>query len=114
MKFLYKNKDTENKIKNIDSVKEWSKPIKKSLYKILMYLDAANNFKEMLNPKRFGLHHLYSNRVDEWAMKIDVNYRLTFSLCDDDGNVITDKDCVNIASTIKILLIKEVSNHYAK
>ena len=47
-------------------------------------------------------------------VKIDSNYRLTFSLCDDNGNVIKDKDCVNIASTIKILLIKEVSNHYAK
>ena len=114
MKLLFENKKIENNINNIDNVKEWAKPIKKSLTKIIKYLKSVNSFKEMFIEKMFGLHHLHSDRKTEWAMKIDYSYRLTFSLCDDDGNVIVNKDCIEIATTIKILLIKEVSNHYAK
>lgn len=114
MKLLFENKKLENNISNIDNVKEWAKPLKKNLTKIIKYLKSVNSFKEMFTEKMFGLHHLHSDRETEWTMKIDYSYRLIFSLCDDEGNVIINKDCVNIANSIKILLIKEVSNHYAK
>ena len=78
------------------------------------FLRNANSFKDMYLLKKYDLHQLLGDIDNEWSLKINQKYRLTFYLCDDEENIIKNVDWLHIASTIKIVMIKEVSNHYAK
>lgn len=50
------------------------------LAKMLAFIAAADDLGELNTPPNYGLHALTGNRSGEWAMTLNRNWRMTFSL----------------------------------
>lgn len=50
------------------------------LRRILAFIDAASDLKELAVPPNFGLHELTGDRKGQWSMTVTKNWRLTFSI----------------------------------
>jgi toxin HigB-1 len=63
------------------------------LRKMLAFIDAAQDFDELMLPPNFGLHELTGDRKGTWSMTVTRNWRMTFGL-NTDGALI-DMDLEN-------------------
>jgi toxin HigB-1 len=57
------------------------------LRKMLVFIDAATRFEELMIPPNYGLHALAGDRAGTWAMTVTKNWRLTFAR-DADGALV--------------------------
>ena len=77
------------------------------------YIRSAGSLRDVVNYSPFRFHHLKGNRKNEWSMYLgNTGYRLTVIPCDDDGKTITEGDIISFSTSIRIILVTEVSNHY--
>lgn len=53
------------------------------LRKMLVFIDAATDLKELGVPPNYGLHPLTGDRRGTWSMTVTRNWRLTFRVNDD-------------------------------
>ncbi len=60
------------------------------LFKMVNFIIAADSLDELATPPNYGLHPLTGNRVGTWAMTVTRNWRMTFSI--NDQNAIVDLD----------------------
>jgi proteic killer suppression protein len=50
------------------------------LRKMLVYIDAAEDFGELSVPPNFGLHELAGDRKGTWSMTVTRNWRMMFGV----------------------------------
>ena len=53
------------------------------LRRMLAFIDAAEDLKELTVPPNFGLHELAGDRSGSWSMTVTRNWRMTFGVNDD-------------------------------
>ena len=94
--------------------KNWKYPkqVKTKLEETENYIINANSMQDIAAYPPFHLERLKGNRKDEWSIRLgNTGYRVTFSPCDDKGNLI-DGDILAKCKTIRVIMVTEVSNHY--
>lgn len=60
------------------------------LFKMLTFIIAADTLEELATPPNYGLHPLTGDRAGKWAMTVARNWRMTFSI--DDQDTVIDLD----------------------
>jgi toxin HigB-1 len=60
------------------------------LFKMVNFIIAADTLDELATPPNYGLHPLTGDRAGAWAMTVTRNWRITFSINDQDAIVDLD------------------------
>ena len=60
------------------------------LFKMMNFIIAADTLDELGTPPNYGLHPLTGDRAGTWAMTVTRNWRMTFSINDQDAIVDLD------------------------
>ena len=77
------------------------------------YIQQATSLQDIAGYPPFRFHLLKGDRKGEWSISLgNTGYRITLIPCDDEGNELIGGDILSKATTIKIILVTEVSNHY--
>ena len=114
MKITYKNKKAEKRF-SIEYQDKWKYPdnVKIQLVVIRDFITDAESFQDLAMNRPLRLEKLLGNLKDQWSIRVgNTAYRITLIPCDDNEVEITSGDILAMATTIKIVEIVEVSNHY--
>ena len=77
------------------------------------FITDAESFRDLAMNRPLRLEKLLGNLKDQWSIRVgNTAYRITLIPCDDNEVEITSGDILAMATTIKIVEIVEVSNHY--
>lgn len=72
----------------------------KKLQKVLTYLAAAINYKQIIQQRLYGFHDLHGDRDGQYAMNLIGGMRIVYNFLDEQGNVTISDN----ASSIVIML----------
>jgi len=104
MKIEYKSKKVEKVCNNLkEATKKYGKKVAKKLQLRLMQIQALDNLEQVPTSPPFRRHKLNGNKAGYFAINITESYRLLIKASDGD-----DEDI----STITVVCVEEVSNHY--
>ena len=111
MQINFKNKKVEKQCRNLkEAKKKFPEKVAKKLFKLINYLDAAENLESVINSPVYHFHALKGDKSGLFAMDIDgrtSSYRLIVEFDDiEDEQVFTD------SIHIVVIIIEEVSKHY--
>ena len=111
MQVKFKNKKVERQCRDLrEAKKKFPEKIAKKLFKLINYLDAAENLESVISNPFYHFHDLKGDKKGLFAMYIDgraSSYRLIVNF-DDNGNERIFTDSIHIVE----IIIEEVSNHY--
>ena len=111
MQVQYTNKTVEKQCTSLrQPKKDFSDKIAKKLLKLVNFIESADNLASVIAFPMYHFHDLKGNREGQYAMDIDGrrgSYRLIVCFHDVDKETIFSN-----ASSIEIIQIEEVSNHY--
>ncbi len=111
---LYKNKTVKEQFCS-EYKKKWKYPdqVKKKLEAAENYIVNADSLRDIVNYIPFHFERLKGHRKNEWSIRLgNTGYRVTMIPCDDSGHEIVEGDILAQCSSIKIVKVTEVSNHY--
>lgn len=114
MIILYNDKSARKQFSS-EYMKDWKYPelVKRKLLSAENYIRSANSFMDIAQYPPFHLERLKGKRKNEWSIRLgNTGYRVTMIPCDDDENEITEGDILARCTSIKIVKVTEVSNHY--
>lgn len=104
MQIEYRNPKVEKLCKNKSkATKEFGKKVGDKLHLRLTQLEAFNNLGDVPNTPPFRRHRLGNNREGQFAINLTERYRLIIEPLNGD---------IEDLSSITIIEIEEVSNHY--
>lgn len=111
MQVNFKNKKVEKQCRILkEAKKKFPEKVVKKLFKLINYLDAAENLESVINNPVYHFHDLKGDKKGLFAMDIDgraSSYRLIVEFDDiDNKRIFTDS--IHIVE----IIVKEVSNHY--
>lgn len=111
MKISYANKKVKKQCKELKQAKkDFPMKIAKKIFKLVDFIEAAENLESLINMPTYRFHDLKGNKKGLYALDIDgprSPYRLIVSF--DNTNI--DKVFTDSIS-IEVIIIKEVSKHY--
>ncbi len=91
----------------------YSEDIKLLLIITRDYITDAVSFQDIAMNRPLRLERLSGKLKNLWSIRVgNTKYRIILIPCDDNEVEITNGDILAIATTIKIVEIVEVSNHY--
>jgi len=114
MKIKFKNGTAEHQFSS-KYQKTWRYPaaVSTKLKQAENFIQQASSLRDVAAYPPFHFHLLKGDRKGEWAINLgNTGYRVTLIPCDDEGNELKGGDILSKATTIKIILVTEVSNHY--
>lgn len=114
MEIKFKNSTAERQFSS-KYQKAWRYPaaVSTKLKQAENFIQQATSLRDVAAYPPFRFHLLKGNRKGEWGIYLgNTGYRITLIPCDDDGNELIGGDILSKATTIKIILVTEVSNHY--
>ena len=88
----------------------------KKLSSIINFIESADSLLDIRNYPSYRFHDLEGDKYnDQWAIYVsNTGYRVHLIPQDSNNNLIKKGDVLPNITSIKIVLIKEVSNHYDK
>lgn len=117
MEVKYKTKKIEKLCKELACAKkELPKEVAEKLISHINYIEQATCFADIMNYPPFKCHKLYGDRKDDYALDIGrkLGYRIIIEPLDENNKSLKkEKDINVIKNCTKIVLVVEVTNHYA-
>lgn len=111
MNITYKNNKVKKQCTDFGQAKkDFPEKTAKKLFKLVNFIEAADNLNSLINLSNAHFHDLKGNKEGLYAMDIDgrkSSYRLIVSFEDIDKETVFSKSIL-----IKIIKIEEVSKHY--
>lgn len=102
-------KDKKYALKAMDLI------VYKKLSSIINFIENADSLLDIKNYPSFHFHNLDDEYKDQWAIYVgQTGYRIHIIPQDSNNKLIKKGDVTPHIKNIKIILIKEVSNHYDK
>ncbi len=88
----------------------------KKLSSIINFIENANSLLDIKNYPSYKFHDLEGEEYEnQWIIYIgNTGYRIHLIPQDSNNNIIQKGDVIPNITNIKLVLIKEVSNHYGK
>lgn len=114
MDILYKSKSVKQQF-NPEYKKQWRypDPVKTKLLALETFIQAADSLLDIKNYSPYRFHRLQGKRSNEWSISLgNTGYRVTVIPCDHNGNPLIRGDILSQCTSIKIIMVTEVSNHY--
>lgn len=114
MKILYKNKSVKQQFASEYRAK-WKYPQQVAIK--LMALEnaiiSADSLKDIVTYTPYKFHPLHGDRNGQWSIYLGhTGFRVTLIPCDFDEKTITTGDIIAQCTSIKVVMVTEVSNHY--
>ena len=119
MKYEYNPANLQKKYENEKYLnKKYGDKIADGMMKFLGALSAAQNAYDIMTLKSFHMEHLKGNLNEYYSISLDKKkskWRLLLQMLDDDGTVlIPSSDEKSFLKKIKLIRIKELSEHYGE
>lgn len=116
MTINYDSTHVKNLCKDIKyALKIMDSKVYKKLSSIINFIENADSLLDIKNYPSFHFHDLDNEYKDQWAIYVGrTGYRIHIIPQDSKNNLIRKGDVTPNIKNIKIILIKEVSNHYDK
>ena len=116
MKLLYANNKIEKVCNDTKSaIKKYVDKVGKNLSDLILLLQNVSSLMQIKKIPQYRLHALKGNRKNQYAIVITFGskYRLIIYPLDEEENIVVCGENENyMLSTIKIIKIMEVSEHY--
>ena len=116
MKLLYANNKIEKVCNDTKSaIKKYGDKVGKNLSDLILLLQNVSSLMQIKKIPQYRLHALKGNRKNQYAIVITFGskYRLIIYPLDEKENIVVCGENENyMLSTIKIIKIMEVSEHY--
>ena len=116
MKITYVNKTARESF-DPSFQKKWKYPqkVKEKLLSVENFIRQASSLQDVVCYLPFHFHPLKGDRKGEWAINVGkTGYRVTCIPCNQNGQEILNGDIIRECSSIKIIMVTEVSNHYGE
>ena len=119
MEVRYKDSDLEEFCHNRKKASKKLAGYADDLLAKINFIEQADSFKDIMNYQPFHCHQLGKKKKDYeglWSLDLKgrkTSWRIIVAPLDEEENILLPKDDFHsICSTIKIIRIEEVSNHY--
>lgn len=77
------------------------------------FIQNATSLRDIANYPPFHFHLLHGDMKSEWSIYLGrTGYRVHLLPCDDNGSPIISGDIIAQCTSIKIVMVTEVSKHY--
>lgn len=117
MTIEYKSKEVEEVCtKRQKAVKCFDEIVYKKLASIINYIEQADSLLDIINYPSYKFHDMKGYKhLNEWSIYIGrTGYRLILIPLNENNNPIEKGDVLKNSKTIKIIMVKEVNNHYGE
>lgn len=114
MNILYRNAKVEKQFSSqYKKVWEYPKQVQIKLEAAENFLKHSSSLLDVANYPPFHFEKLKGDRKDVWSIRLgNTGYRVLLCPCGEDGKELIGGDIIAECSSIKTILIKEVTNHY--
>lgn len=117
MKIYFKNKAVERQCTNYSyAKKKYNVVVADKLFLAIGYIQGVETFEDIMKYPPFRLHPLDGDRKGKYAIDLGkkIGFRLIIEPLDEEENPLgKEKDIEIIKRCTKIVLVVEVTNHYA-
>ena len=117
MQIEYKTEKTKKLCKQLDYAKKHlPTEVAEKLMSHINYIEQATCFADIMNFPPFKFHKLKGDRKNEFSLDVGrkLGYRIIIDPLDEQNNSLKkEKDINTIKNCTKIILVVEVTNHYA-
>lgn len=114
MQIIYKNSTAEKQFSSKYKAK-WKYPeqVKTKLLAAENAFIAATSLKDIATYPPYRFHLLVGDRKGKWSVSLgNTGYRITLIPCNNQGVPLLSGDIMAECTTIKVVMVTEVSNHY--